>query len=368
MTEFTIKEKYTVLNFRLTLSKKQVQNLRNHLTCSEQANNLKEVKRCLAVLAINENRSFREIANILNVSAESVRQWVHIFLTKGLTGLISKPIPGRPSKLTKQQKIKLSEIIKKGPADSGFPGACWRTPMIQHLIEKIFNVSYSVKYLSELLKSMGFSFQKATFVAAKKDEERRKEWLNNIWPEILKVSKKNNSKILFGDEASFPQWGTLNYTWAPIGEQPTVQTSGTRKSYKVFGLIDYWTGRFYHKGHEEKLNSESYMEFLKEVLSSTKQHIILVQDGAPYHTSAALKAFFKKNQHCLTVYQLPTFSPDYNPIEKLWKKIKQAGTHLQYFPTFESLILKVEDMLELLGNTKKEVLSLFGFYDELICT
>jgi len=78
-------------------------------------------------------------------------------------------------------------------------------------------------------------------------------------------------KILFGDKASFPQWGTLNYTWAPIGEQPVIQTSGNRKSYKVFGLIDYHTGNFYSKGHEEKLNSESYMEFLMEVLSKTRR-------------------------------------------------------------------------------------------------
>ena len=90
-----------------------------------------------------------------------------------------------------------------------------------------------------------------------------------------------------------------------------------------------------------------------------------MQDGAPYHTSKEMKAFFKQNKYQLTVYQLPTFSPDYNPIEKLWKKIKQAGTHLQYFPTFDSLILKVEDMLELFSNTKKEVLALFGFYHEL---
>jgi len=228
-----------------------------------------------------------------------------------------------------------------------------------------FNIFYSVKYLSELLKNMGFSYQKATFIAANRDKKERKEWLKNTWPEILNKANKENAHVLFGDEASFPQWGTLNYTWAPIGEQPVVETSGTRKSYKVFGLIDYFTGRFFAKGHEGKLNADSYIDFLTEVLSKTKKHIILIQDNAPYHTSAQMIEFFDEHKDRITVYHLPTFSPDYNPIEKLWKKVKQAGTHLHYFPTFESLILKVEDMLEMFANVKKEVLSLFGFYDEL---
>jgi len=133
-------------------------------------------------------------------------------------------------------------------------------------------------------------------------------------------------------------------------------------------LIDYITGRFYAKGHEGKLNADSYIGFLTDVLSKTKKHIILIQDNAPYHTSTQMIEFFDEHKDRISVYHLPTFSPDYNPIEKLWKKVKQAGTHLQYFPTFESLIMKVEDMLELFSNVKKEVLSLFGFYDELSAT
>jgi transposase len=42
------------------------------------------------------------------------------------------------------------------------------------------------------------------------------------------------------------------------------------------------------------------------------------------------------------VFLLPSYSSDYNPIEKLWEKIKEKEIHLQYFPTFESLKKKVE--------------------------
>ena len=130
----------------------------------------------------------------------------------------------------------------------------------------------------------------------------------------------------------------------------------------MFGLIDYFSGRFFCKGQEERLNSETYAAYLKEVLSKTKKHIILIQDGAKYHTSKAMQAFFSNHARRITVFQLPSYSPDFNPIEKLWKKIKQYETHMHYFPTFESLKTKVNEALLRFENMQSEILSLFGFY------
>ena len=114
------------------------------------------------------------------------------------------------------------------------------------------------------------------------------------------------------------------------------------------------------------MTSETYAAYLKAVLRKTCKHIVLVQDGARYHTSAAMKAFFEVHKDRLTVFNLPSYSPDYNPIEKLWKKVKEKGTHLHYFPTFQALKDKVEETLLDLENAKHEVLSLFGLYQEAV--
>ena len=78
-----------------------------------------------------------------------------------------------------------------------------------------------------------------------------------------------------------------------------------------------------------------------------------------------MNLFFEKHSERLTVYNLPAYSPDYNPIEKLWKKIKEKETHLHYFPTFESLKLKVQEAVCHFENMQKEILNLFGFYRHL---
>ena len=101
-----------------------------------------------------------------------------------------------------------------------------------------------------------------------------------------------------------------------------VKTSGKRKGYKVFGLIDYFTGRFFSQGQEGRLNSAAYIAFLTRVLEQTTQPIILIQDGAKYHTSAETKAFFAQQTARLQVFQLPTYSPDYNPNELPRSKLR----------------------------------------------
>lgn len=358
-------------SFNIVLSKEQERDLVFALDKARRNGNLTVSNRILAVLnfAEWENTTFEDIASFLKVSDESVRQWVKKYILGGIKALTEqKRSPGRPAKLTKKQRKKLYQMIVEGPQKAGFPGACWRTPMIQELIYREFNVLYAVKYISQLLKNMELSYQKARFDVGGKDEEnerKRQEWLDNTWPQISSLASLQNAWLLFGDEASFPQWGTLTYTWAPKGQQPTVKTSGNRRAYKVFGLIDYFTGRFFYKTHEGRFNSESYSEFLKEVLSKTRKHIILIQDGARYHTSKAMDKFFEKHKKRLTIFQLPTYSPDYNPIEKLWKELKKEETHLQYFPTFDSLKDKVNEALLNFAAKGRKLLSLFGFYKEM---
>jgi transposase len=64
---------------------------------------------------------------------------------------------------------------------------------------------------------------------------------------------------------------------------------------------------------------------------------------------------------------LPSSSPDYHPIEKLWKQVKQADTHLHYFPTFAALTEKVEQALLKFAQAPQAILSLCGLRRELAC-
>src|SRR4030095_1269152 len=102
-----------------------------------------------------------------------------------------------------------------------------------------------------------------------------------------------------------------------------VQTSGQRKGSKVLGLLEDCTGCFFSQGQAGRLNAAASIAFLTRVLEHTTQPIFLIQDGAQSHSSAETTAFFAQQTARLQVVQLPTSSPAYNPMETLWKKMKQ---------------------------------------------
>lgn len=53
-----------------------------------------------------------------------------------------------------------------------------------------------------------------------------------------------------------------------------------RKGDKVFGLLDYFTGRFFYQGQEGRLDTAAYVAFLRRVLETTTERLVLIQDGA----------------------------------------------------------------------------------------
>jgi transposase len=354
----------SLMSFTLQLSSFTRKQLYRRLQQAYASGSLKLVKRIHALLALAQGQSVSAVADMLSLGEQTVRDYRNQYLLKGMTSLVYQAPPGRPSKLTKTQRQQLAEWITASPQGSGYTSGGWNTPMIQDLIQRHFGVVYHPHYIATLLKNMGFSYQKARFVSDHLSEAKRLEWRQTRWPKILRQAKQRKALLLFGDEASFAQWGSLSYTWAPKGQQPEVPTSGKRKAYKVFGLIDYFSGRFFYKAHAGRFNSESYAAFLLAVLSQTTQHVVVIQDGARYHTSKAMQAFFTTHADRLTIEQLPAYSPDFNPIEHMWKKVKKEATHLKHFPEFIDLQQEVDRALLHFAQTPREITVLMARYCE----
>jgi transposase len=325
------------------------------------------VRRIHALLALADGTSVDQIAHLLAVGEQTIRDWLRAFLVRGGASLVYRPREGRPPKLTPSQRGELKGLVLAGPEAAGYSSACWTSGMIAELIKGRFGVDYAPRYVCHLLGLLGLSFQRGRFTSDHLNDEAALLWLEETWPTILRQAKEKPALLLFGDEASFAQWGTIGYTWALKGVQPTVKTSGIRKAYRVFGLLDCFGGTLYQQGLEgKKFNSATDANFLTWVLTQTSDHLIVIQDNAKYHTSAEMQTFYAKHKDRLTVYQLPPYSPDLNPIEGLWKKVKKEATHLKWFPPFSDLVTTVKTTLTKLAGLPAELTSLQGEYRHLL--
>ena len=348
--------------FRITFSKSNVKRFQQELEKAYKRGDKRAIRHLSVLIMIGCSVALETILLVWQVSQQTVYNWLNDFLVYQFDSLEYHSAPGRPPRLTKTQKRNLSQWIENGPEACGYATGCWSSVLIQDLIYQKFHVLYNRFYVCELLGNLGFSFQKARFISDHLDEEARQRWMKKEFPKILKQAKQLGAPVYFGDEASFALWGSLSYTWGRKGHQPQVKTTGLRKGYKVFGAIEFFSGRLIYQGTEERFQSNSYQSFLLYLLSQVSGKVILIQDGARYHTSKATREFFEQHKDRLIVCQLPSYSPDFNPIEYLWKKVKTAATHNRYFAEFVKLVASVDTALEVLAAQAEEILRLMGVY------
>jgi transposase len=354
------------VSFPLHLSSLTRQHLSRRLQHADGCGDLRVVRRLQALLALADHQSVPEGAERLNLGPQTMRAYRHAFLLKGVARLVDTRPPGRPRPLTPSQRQERAHLIKAGPQAAGYTSGCWHTPMIQDLIQSRFGVSDHPHSRATLLHHLGVSYQKARCVSEHLNEATRLEWRRTKGPKILQHARQRKALLLWGDEASLAQWGSLSSTWAPPGEPPAVPTSGKRKGSKVFGLIAYFSGRLFSKGHAGRVNSESSAAFLLDVRSQTRHHVVVLQAGARSHTSQAMQAFFKAHAARLTIEPLPSYSPAVNPIEPLWQQVKKEATHWKYFPDVAQLQAEVDRALLHFAQTPSEITVLMARYCETL--
>jgi transposase len=241
-----------------------VKALHKRLQKAYSAGDKRLVRRLSVLLAVGQHKAkVIAVAQQWSLSSAIVDQWLQDFLVERLACLPYRWSRGRKPKLTASQRRRLChlcQLLDKGPVACGFSCGCWSSVLVAELIEQEFGVTYNRFYVCTLLKNLGYSFQKAQFVSdpLDLDEERRQAWLEEVWPRLLRQARQKRALILFVDEASFAQWGSLSYTWAKRGHTPLVKTSGKRKAYKVFGAIEFFSGRLFSQGIEGRFNGQSY--------------------------------------------------------------------------------------------------------------
>jgi transposase len=358
-------EEDTPVCISIQLSRATVKALHSRLQHAYQRDDVRLVRRTTVLFDLLVHQVPVEVlSERWGLSPSCLYQWRQAFMLRGMDSLVYRHSGGRRPQLTPRQKKRLVELLEAGPQVVGCETACWTSVLIRVLIWREFGVLYNCQYVCTLLHHRGFSFHKARFVSDHLDTARRHAWLQEAWPMILRAAKRRHGLILFEDEARFAQWGSFSYTWARRGQQPEVKTSGQRKGDKVFGASEYFSGRLFYQGIEGRFASDSYQACLRTILAHTTAHVFLIHDGARYPTSQATTQFLAQHAERLTVHPLPSYSPDDNPIEYLWKKTKKRATQNQYCKEFALLTVSVEKALAYFATHPETVLGLLGRYCE----
>ena len=145
-----------------------------------------EVRRRIAGKLLQEGKGIREVARLVGASPSSVFRWKHLLEREGMEGLKARPHPGKPAKLTPQQKQELAGILREGAQAAGFPTDLWTLARVAQVIERYFGVRYHPGHVWRILREIGWSPQKPERRARERDEEAIQRWREEEWVRVKK--------------------------------------------------------------------------------------------------------------------------------------------------------------------------------------
>jgi transposase len=146
----------------------------------------REQRRLQAVKLHERGWQQNKIAEAFGVTEGAVSQWLKKAKTQGGEALRHQPPPGRPSKLSAEQRAQLPALLAKGPEAFGCRGQVWTTERVAHLIRQEWGVSYHPAHCSRLLRDLKQSQQKPIQKATQRNEAAIQTWKEQRWEELKK--------------------------------------------------------------------------------------------------------------------------------------------------------------------------------------
>jgi len=148
------------------------------------------------------------------------------------------------------------------------------------------------------------------------------------------------------DEVHFQQHGSRCRMWIPPEtKDPVLLHHPTRKSVGYFGAVRLRDGRFIHHREDDRFNAISFWAFLKDLRRASRsadRRVVVITDNAKYHHACLHKQWRLDHQDRFMLDFLPPYSPDLNPIERIWKLTRRRCLHNCYFPNLQEVIKAVE--------------------------
>lgn len=283
----------------------------------------REAIRIRAVQMVEAGESPETVIKALGFSRSRIYEWLARYREGGIEALRFKGIPGKKPKLSAADLKKLARIITdKNPLQLKFEFALWTRAMVRKLIMDKFCVSLSESQVGRLLHKMGMSPQKPLHRAWQRDPQQVKQWLDDEFPSIQKLAKKQKAQIFFGDEAGVRSDYHRGTTWSPKGKTPVVETTGARFSVNMISAISA-KGQMRFMTVTGTVTASKFVQFLERLLDGQTRPVFLIVDGHPVHRSKKVKEFVASTYGRLQLFRLPPYSPDLNPDELVWNHVKR---------------------------------------------
>jgi transposase len=296
--------------------------------------------RIKAVLLSDDSWSYDEIAHVLLLSEDAVKQHIQEYQ---LSQKLKPENGGSCSKLNAEQASLLIQHLQHH--------TYLHVKDIVAYVMTTFGISYTVQGMTDWLHAHEFSYKKPSVIPGKANREAQEQWLKHY--EELKANLQADEAICFTDGVHPTHNTKSTFGWIRRGERKEIPTNTGRQRLNLSGAIDILSKKVLVR-EDKTLNSSSTIAFLKEVEAAYPQarKVHLFCDNAKYYRNKDVQAYVKDSK--IEMHFLPPYSPNLNPIERLWKFANEHVLYNKYYVNFDDFRCAILGFFQNLLTPSKE--------------
>lgn len=287
------------------LSKNQRQELLDELKCEDTK---RFADRIRVILLLDQGWPLKRISEALFLDPSTIHRYRESYTEGGLEQLIHDGFIGKRCRLTPKELEVLGTHLSQNIYLSSKEVAVF--------IFVNFGIKYSVSGSTALLRRLGFSYRKPDPKPAKANPEVQKSFRKRL---AIIRSKMNKDDQLYFTDAAHPQMNSMpQYGWFKKGEKNFMPVNANRFRLNLMGFINIDSQESIIRSFKT-INQKCVIKMIGilEKKHPDSRRINVIADNARYYRSNLVKKRLKKSK--VRIIHLPAYSPNLNPIERLWK-------------------------------------------------
>lgn len=297
--------------------------------------------RAHSILLSDDGFTIEEIQTICFVNdRDTVSSWIDAWEERGVEGLYDRPRSGRPTALNEEERTVALDLIKTSRRQL--------KQVIQRLVT-LCGKTVSLSTLKRVAKAAKGVWKRMRRSLRSKRDPHRFRAAKTLLEQLRRRQQRGEIALFYFDESGFTLEPPVPYAWQFPDEQLEMPSSKSRR-LNVLGFLSPDMD-FHSFVFESSITSDVVIACFDWLSGQITQDTWVVIDNAPMHTSDAFEDKIPEwEAKGLFIQRLPTYSPELNLIEILWRFMKYVWLPFSAYESFQSLVQAVEDILRQIGS------------------
>ena len=297
-------------------------------------------QRAHCLILASQGVNVEELMKIFQVSYKTIYNWFNRWETEGMIGLYNKPGRGCKTTFSYEQIKKIIEWTKQEPRQ------------LKHVVQKVkeeWEIEISTRTIQRLLKTLNMSWHRMRRAVGGEPQPQEYKEKQAQLEELKRLDEQGFIDLYYLDETGFCLIPCVPYSWQNIGEYLPIFSRRSRR-LNVLGIMNRNNDLKSYVSYQS-INSDVVIACIDAFFHTIDKPTVIVVDQSSIHTSDAIldkvEEWFERG---ITIFVLPSYSPQLNLIEILWRFIKYEWIEIDAYKSWETFVASVEKILREFGE------------------